>query len=102
MPNLNKLGLVLLSMERWAAAKELSVSVVVPPAPVRVSSQRPLAPSVASVMSVANDKGVNEMILGAVHRSPAIVVTCLDSIQCCNIEVAFTVSVAHHKFRTTC
>ena len=54
MPNLNKLGLVLLSMERWAAAKELSVSVVVPPAPVRVSSQRPLAPSVASVTSVAN------------------------------------------------
>ena len=44
----------------------------VPPAPVRVSSQRPLAPSVASVTSVANDKGDNEMILGAVHRSPGI------------------------------
>ena len=41
-----------------------------PPAPVRVPSQRSLAPSVASVRSVANDKGDNEMILGAVHRSP--------------------------------
>ena len=47
--------------------KELLVTVAVPPAPVRVPSQRPLAPSVASVMSVANDKGDNEMILGAVH-----------------------------------
>ena len=27
-------------------------------------------PSVASVTSVANDKGDNEMILGAMHRSP--------------------------------
>ena len=41
----------------------------VPPAPVRVPSQRSLAPSVASV---ANDKGDNEMILGAVQRSPGI------------------------------
>ena len=41
----------------------------VPPAPVRVHSQKPLAPSVALVTSVANDKGDNEMILGAVHRS---------------------------------
>jgi hypothetical protein len=39
--------------------------VAVPPAPVRVPSQRPLAPSVASVTSVANDKGENEMILTA-------------------------------------
>ena len=37
--------------------KKLLVSVVVPPAPVRVPSQRPFAPSVASVTSVANDKG---------------------------------------------
>ena len=49
--------------------KKLSVSVAVPPAPVRVSSQRPIAPSVASVTSVANDKGDNEMIPGTVHRS---------------------------------
>ena len=42
----------------------------VPPASVRVPSQRPLAPSVTSVMSVANDKGNNEMIPGAVYRSP--------------------------------
>ena len=47
----------------------------VPPAPVRVPSQRPLAPSVASVTSVANDKGDNEMILGAVLRSPGICLT---------------------------
>ena len=47
----------------------------VPPAPVRVPSQRPLAPSVASVMSVANDKGDNEIILGAVQRSPDICFT---------------------------
>ena len=49
-------------------------SVAVPPAPVRVPSQTPLAPSVASITSVANDKGDNEMIPGAVHRSPD---TCL-------------------------
>ena len=39
----------LLSMEPWPAAKKLSVSEAVPPAPVRVSSQRPFAPSVVSV-----------------------------------------------------
>ena len=39
-------------------------------APVRVPSQRPLAPSAPSVMSVANDKGNNGMIPRAVHRSP--------------------------------
>ena len=43
-----------------------------PPTPVRVPSQRPLAPSVASVTSVTNDKGDIEMITGAVHRSPGI------------------------------
>ena len=47
----------------------------VPPVPLRVPSQRPLAQSVASVMSVANDKGDNEMILGTVHKSPGISVT---------------------------
>ena len=35
-----------------------------PPGPFRVPSQRSLAPSVASVTTVANDKGDNEMILG--------------------------------------
>jgi len=44
--------------------KKLSVSVVVPPAPVKVPCQRPLAPSVTSVTSVTNDKGDNEMIPG--------------------------------------
>ena len=63
-------------MKPWAAAKKkLSVSVAVPPAPVRVPSQKPLAPSVASVTSVTNDKGDNETILGAVHRSPGICIT---------------------------
>ena len=38
-------------------------------APVRISGQSPLAPSVTSV---ANDKCDNEMIPGAVHRSPGI------------------------------
>ena len=50
-------------MEPWAAAKNKSVAV--PPAPVRVTSQRPLAPSVASVTSVANYKGDNELMLRA-------------------------------------
>ena len=58
-------------MEPWASAKKkLSVSVAVPLTAVRVPSQRPLALSVTSVMSVANDKGDNEIILGAVRRSP--------------------------------
>ena len=41
----------------------------VPPVPVQVPTQKQLAPSVASV---ANDKSDNEMILGAVNRSPGI------------------------------
>ena len=48
-------------MEPWAAPIKLSVSVTVLPAPVRVPSQRPLATSVVSVMSVANDKGNNNI-----------------------------------------
>ena len=51
----------------------------VPPAPVRVASQRPLSPSVMSVMSVANDKGDDEMIPGDVHRSPGICLTAEDN-----------------------
>ena len=43
-----------------------------PPAHVRVPSQRPLAPSVASV---ANYMGDNEIILGAVHVSPGVCLT---------------------------
>jgi hypothetical protein len=39
------------------------------------SSQRPLAQSVTSVLSVANDKDDNEMFPGAVHRSPGICLT---------------------------
>ena len=46
-------------MEPWAAAKQVSASVAVPSAP----SQRPLAPSVASI---ANDKSDHEMLPGAV------------------------------------
>jgi hypothetical protein len=52
--------------------KKLSVSVTVSPAPVRVSSQRSLA---LIVTSVANDKGENKIILGAVNRSPGICLT---------------------------
>ena len=51
-------------------------------APVRVTSQRPLAQSVASFTSVANDKGDNEMILGAVHRSPGICLTAEENLFC--------------------
>ena len=62
-------------MGQWAAAKKLLGSVALQPAPVRVSSQRPLAPSFASVTSIANDKAGNETILGAVHSSPGICLT---------------------------
>ena len=48
---------------------------VVPPAPIWVPSQRPLAPSVILGMSVANDKGDNEIIPEAVHISPGICLT---------------------------
>ena len=54
----------------------------VPPASVRVPSQRPLAPSVASVTSVANDKEDNEMIEGAVHRSAGICGTASERATC--------------------
>ena len=55
-----------------SCGKKTFGSVAVPPAPVRVPSQRSLAPSVASDTSVANDKGDNAMILGVVHSSPGI------------------------------
>ena len=58
-----------LSMEPWAAAKK-SLKLV-----WRVPDQRPLTSSVTSVTSVANDKGDNEMIPGAVHRSTVICLT---------------------------
>ena len=45
---------------------------MVPPAPVRIPVQRRLAPSVTSV---ANNKGDNEMIPEAVHRSSGIFLT---------------------------
>ena len=66
-----KKSLDLLFMELWAAEKKI-LSVAVPPAPVRVPTQRTLAPSVPSVTSVANDKGDNEKILRTVHRPPGI------------------------------
>ena len=47
-----------LSIKPWAEVKKLLVSMAVPPAPVRVPSQRLLVPSFASVTSVANDKEV--------------------------------------------
>ena len=56
---------------RLRAKKKKISSVAVPPAPVRVPSQRPLD---TSVTSVVNGKGDNKMIPGAVHRSSG---TCL-------------------------
>ena len=47
--------------------KKLHASVAMSVAPVRVPSQRLIAPSVTSVV---NGKGDNEMILEAVQRSP--------------------------------
>ena len=57
---------VLLSMEPWAAAKK---------ALSYCGGATSSCQSVASVTSVANDKGYNEMILGAVHSSPGICLT---------------------------
>ena len=64
-------------MEPWELRpkKSYKAAVAVPPAPVWVSSQRPLALNVTSVTSVANGKGDNELILGTVHRSPCICLT---------------------------
>ena len=60
-------------MEPWdQRSKMFQTIVAVPPAPVRVPSQRPLASNVASV---ANDKGDNKMILEDVHRSFGICLT---------------------------
>ena len=56
-------------------SKKLYASVTVPSAPIRAPSQWSLAPSVTSLTSVANDKGDNEMISGAVHRSPGNYIT---------------------------
>ena len=68
-------------MEPWGLRpKKFQTSVSVPQAPVRVPSQKPLAPSVASVTSVANDKDDNEMILWAVRRSPGICLTAEEKI----------------------
>ena len=50
---------------------------VVPSAPVQDPGQRPF---VLNVMSVANDKGDNEMIPGAVHRSPGICLTAEENL----------------------
>ena len=61
-----------LSIEPWAAVKK---AVAVSPAPVRVQSQRPFAPNVALVTSVANDRVDDKIIPGAVHRSPGIHLT---------------------------
>ena len=55
-------------MEPWAAAEKRLASVAVLPAPVRVPSERPLTPSVASITSVAIDKGDNEMIPGVLQQ----------------------------------
>ena len=69
-------------MESWdLRPKKFQTSVAVPPAPVRVPSQRPIAPSVASVTSDANDK---DDILGA--RDDCLVVQC---------DIQFTTLLLH-------
>ena len=71
----NRKNLFFLTCFPWSyrlRPKILYASMTVPPAPVRVPGQRPLAPRITSVTSVAKDKGDNEMIPGAVHRSPGI------------------------------
>ena len=69
------LPVVLYGCETWSLTlREECRNVAVPAAPLPVPGQRPLAPSVASVTSVANDKDDNETILAAEHRSPG---TCL-------------------------
>ena len=55
--------------------QKLSVSLAVASAPVRVPRKRPPTLSVTSIMSFANDEGDNEMISGAVHKSPCICLT---------------------------
>jgi hypothetical protein len=47
--------------------KKLSVSVAVPPAPVRVPSQSPFALSATSVTSVANDKNLESKLMKFEH-----------------------------------
>ena len=60
-------------MEPWGLRpKKFHTDVAVPPTPVRVPTQRPFAPSVASE---ANDKSDNEIIPGPVHRYPGICLT---------------------------
>ena len=61
---------------------------VVPPAPVRVPSQRSLAPGIASVTLVANDKDDNEITPGDVHRSPGICLTAEDKSLLLNILIS--------------
>ena len=65
-------------MEPWAAEKELQASMALPPAPVRVPSQRSFAPDVASVTSVANNSD-NEMVPEFLHRSTGICLTTEDN-----------------------
>ena len=72
------LDLQLSFLRKWShklRQKKLHDNLAMPPASVRVPSQRPLAPSIASVMSVDNDKGDNETILGTVHISPGFCLT---------------------------
>ena len=65
----------LLSMEPWTAAKKAFSQCGGATSSCPGSQPKALAPSVASVTSVVNNKGDNEMILGAVHRSPGICLT---------------------------
>ena len=77
VPTIHENGYSLLVHELWP--KKPKANVVVAPTVVWVPSQRSLAPSVALVTSVANDKGDNEMVLGAVHRSSGFFLTAEDN-----------------------
>ena len=59
-------------MEPRIVPQILYVSVAVPPAPVRVPSQKPLALSVMSITLSANDRVDNEMLPEAFCRFPRI------------------------------
>ena len=59
--------------------KMLYANVAVAPAPLSVPSQMPLVPVSSQLRLPANDKGDNEMIPGAVHRSPGIYLTAEDN-----------------------
>ena len=62
-------------MESRVAANDFYARVAVPPAAIRVLANGHLPRVSRQSYLLANDKGDNEMILGAVYRSPGIYLT---------------------------